>query len=269
MNKNLIITGIVGNEKTNQLSLDRNSYTIKGLSVKWRPSEQTLLSSRFEKRYFGNAHDIIFEHQTGKTIWRYKDINGISNENRFSQRAQGSIYDLIDNYYYNIEPDKVQRTKLVLNELERLGLSSNARNFQDYFRSGNTLEKIQEISLVLFGLRSSITFEAFQTKNKKLENSFFPGIDFNLNEQIFQHGWNLMAAHRLTPISAIFINISRQQNKGSALGFKSNSRVIKFGLNTQVARKTNLNFQIGRSLFQGIEGNNNESSITGTLTYRF
>ena len=269
IDNNLVITAIAGKEKTNQLSLSSESYSITGVSAKWNPSERTFLSSKFEKRYFGNSHEVLFEHRTGKTVWRYKDTNGVSDENGFSQNGKRSIFDLIDNYYFSIEKDNIKRTKLVLSELERLGLSRDEALFQDYLRSANTLEKTKELSLVLFGIRSSVTLGVFEKVNEKLGRSVFSGFDFDVNNKISQKGWNLSAAHRLTPISAVYLNITQQNNRGSALGFKSSSLAFRAGFNSQLAKKTNINLQIGRSLFEGNANKYDDSSVMGTLTYRF
>ena len=53
------------------------------------------------------------------------------------------------------------------------------------------------------------------------------------------------------------------------MGIKSKNRSLKLGFNTRLARKVNANFQIQRSLFDGNISSYGESSIIGTLTYRF
>ena len=95
------------------------------------------------------------------------------------------------------------------------------------------------------------------------------GDDFDLNDQVQQHGLSMLAAHRLTPTTAIFINVIEQQSKSSNTNFKSKNTSLRLGFNTQLAKKTNVNFQIQRSLFESDISSYGESSITGTLTYRF
>lgn len=265
----LVITGV---EKTNQISLLQESHSIFGLGGKWKPSPQTYLFSKFEKRYFGNSHEILFEHLTRKTAWRYKDSKTISNGNDFGSGTTGSMVDVLDGFYIQIEPDPVRRRKLVTIELERLGLSADAKIFNDYFRSASTLQNIQLLSLALLGRRSTVTLEAFKTKNERLQGLLRPpalGDDFDLNDQVQQHGLSMLAAHRLTPTTAIFINVIEQQSKSSNTNFKSKNTSLRLGFNTQLAKKTNVNFQIQRSLFESDISSYGESSITGTLTYRF
>ena len=265
----LILSAVSGMEATDQLSPVRKTHSITGLGGKWRFSERTLFTANFERRYFGNSHEILFQHQAARTVWRYRDSKGISNGYGSGASTSGTVFDLLNVFYMQTEPDPVRRAQMVLIEVERLGLSSDTKIFQDYLRSTSTLQRVQGLSLAMMGLRSTVTFEAFRTANEKLEGSLASGDDFDLNNKIFQYGWNLVAAHRLTPLSTIFLNVSEQQSRGSNMGIKSKNRSLKLGFNTRLARKVNANFQIQRSLFDGNISSYGESSIIGTLTYRF
>ncbi len=264
-----IFSAIAGIEATNQLTPTRKSHFITGLGGKWKPFEHTFFSTNFEKRYFGNSHEILFQHQTDRTVWRYRDSKGISNGYGSVSATSGTVFDLLNGFYMQAEPDPVRRARMVLIEIERLGLSSDTKIFQDYLHSTSTLQRVQGLSLALLGLRSTVTFEAFQTENERLQGSLASGDDFDLNNKIVQYGWSLVAAHRLTPLSAIFLNASEQQNRGSNMGIRIKNRSLKIGFNTRLAKKINANVQIQRSLFDGSISSYGESSITGNLTYRF
>ena len=95
------------------------------------------------------------------------------------------------------------------------------------------------------------------------------GDDFDLNNDIVQSGWNLVGAHRLTPLSSVYLNIIEQKSKGSSMGIRSKNRSLRLGFNTRLSKNTDAILQIQRSLFDGSMGSYGESSITGTLTYRF
>ena len=265
----LVFSAIAGVERTDQISPVRKSHSIVGAEGKWRPSERTLLSANIEKHYYGEAHEILFQHQSARTVWRYRDSKGISSGFGSASGIKGTVFDLLNGFYSQIESDPIRRAQMVLKETERLGLSRETEIFQDYLRSTSTLQRDQRLSLAILGLRSTITFEFFQTKNERLAGSLISGDDFDLNNDIVQSGWNLVGAHRLTPLSSVSLNIIEQKNKGSSTGMKSKNRSLRLGFNTRLSKNTDAIFQIQRSLFDGSMGSYGESSITGTLTYRF
>lgn len=268
-NAQLVVSAIAGAEITDQISPVRESHSIVGVEGKWRPSERTLISANIEKHYYGDAHEILIQHQTARTVWRYRDSKGISNGFGSFSAVTGTVSDLLNVFYSQIEPDPVRRAQMVIREAERLGLATDTQIFQDYLRSTSTLQRDQRLSLAILGIRSTITFELFQTKNSRLVGSLASGDDFDLNNEIIQAGWNLVGAHRLTPLSSLFLNINEQKNKGSNMGVKNKNRFIRLGFNTRLSKSADATFQMQRTLFDGNVRAYGESSITGTLNYRF
>ena len=176
---------------------------------------------------------------------------------------------MLNGFYSQIEPDPVRRAQMVLKETERLGLSGDREIFQEYLRSTSTLQRDQRLSLAILGIRSTVTFELFQTKDSRLAGSLSSGDDFDLNNTIVQSGWNLVGAHRITPRSSLSLKIAERKNKGSSIRLKNNDRSLILGFNTRLSRNTDASIQIQRSLFNGTRGPYGESSVAGTLVYRF
>lgn len=265
----LVFSGIIGAESTNQLSPTRESHSIAGVGAKWQPSERTRVSLLTEKRYFGNSHNIVFEHRTARTVWRYTDSKGISNTTGNASYSLGSAYDLLNGFYEQVESDPILRRQLIMAEIERLGISSSTEIFQDFLRSANTLQRAQNLSLALLGKRTTVTLSAFRLDNRRLAGSLNLGDDFDSNTRILQNGMNLLMSHRLTPNLSAYTNLSTQRNRGTIPGAENKINAVTLGLNQNLSRQTSASIQLNRSLSDSAISPYNESSIVGTLTHRF
>ncbi len=263
------LTGIGGAESTNQLSPTRESHSITGFGAAWQPSERTRMSFERESRYFGGSHNATIEHRTGRTVWRYTDVKAVSNGLGAQSASLGSLFDLFDGFYTQIEPDPVRRTQLVLAEIERLGLPANVQVFQDFLRSSSTLQRAQQLSLALLGQRSTVTLAVSRSDSRALGGALQLGDDFDTNSRIRQRGWSLWLAHRLTPNSSVHANWGEQRSVGTLPGLETRVRSLVLGWNTLLARRTSAGIQIRRVLSDGPASPYSESAIVGTITHRF
>ena len=269
MTPQLVVTGIGGTETTNQMSPTRESHSIAGFGATWQPSERSRLSFERESRFFGEAHNALLEHRTGRTVWRYTDVKAISNGLDAQSASLGSLFDLLDGFYTQLEPDAIRRTQLVLAEIERLGLPANVQVFPDFLRSSSTLQRVQQLSLALLGQRSTVTLAVSRSDSRSIGGALQLGDDFDTNSRIRQRGWSLWLAHRLTPNSSIHANWGEQRSVGTFSGLETRVRSLVLGWNVLLARRTSGGIQIRRVLSDGLASPYSESAIVGTITHRF
>lgn len=265
----LRLTAIGGIESTNQLSPQKKSHNIVGFGVDWRPSDRTRLSFERESRYFGESHNANLEYRTARTVWRYTDRKAVITGLGVQSASMGSLFDLLDGFYSRIEPDPIRRMQIIQAEISRLGLPADMQVFQDFLASTSTLQRLQQLSLALLGQRTSLTLAASRSDTRRLDGSLQLGDDFNNNQRIRQHGWNIMLAHRLTPNSAINATFGDMRSIGSTLGWETRTRTLILGSNTLIAPRTNLGLQLRRVLSDGNITKYNESAIIGFVTHRF
>ena len=270
------LLGVVGVESTNQLSLARESSRITGFGVVWRPSLRTRLSAVSENRYFGQAHNILLEHHSANTIWRYSDTKGVTQGLGAQSASQGSLFDVLYGFYAQVEPDPILRTQRVLSEIERLGLSADGPLPPDFLRSASTLQRAQQLSLALLGRRSVVTLALMQTDSRRLDVQGALGLpsgdDFDSNSHIRQRGWSVLLAHRLTPQTSVQAGVMEQRTVGSggtALGQQARVRSVTAGLTTQLAPRTSAGVQFRRSVSDGRLSDYNESAVVFVVTHRF
>lgn len=270
------LLGVVGVESTNQLSLARESNRITGFGVVWRPSLRTRLSALSENRYFGQAHNVLLEHHSANTIWRYSDTKGVTQGLGAQSASQGSLFDVLYGFYAQVEPDPILRTQRVLSEIDRLGLSADGPLPPDFLRSASTLQRAQQLSLALLGRRSVVTLALMQTDSRRLDVQGALGLpsgdDFDSSSHIRQRGWAVLLAHRLTPQTSVQAGVMEQRTVGSggtALGQQARVRSVTAGLTTQLAPRTSAGVQFRRSVSDGRLSDYNESAVVFVVTHRF
>ena len=268
-----MLLAMAGVESTNQLSLDRESSRITGVGVHWRPSERTRVTLEQENRYFGKAHNVLLEHRTAHTVWRYSDTKGVSQGLGAQSASLGGLFDLLYGFYAQVEPDPILRSQRAQAEIDRLGLSPDLLVPQDFLRSASTLQRVQELSLALLGRRSMAVLAMMQTDSRRLGlGALSSGDDLDANTHIRQRGWSLLLAHRLTPQTAVQASLVEQRSVGTAPGQETRVRSAALGMSTQLAPRTSLGLQVRRSVSDGRASayrSYNESALMAILTHRF
>ncbi len=262
---------LVGTESNDQLTLAKQSYRTTELNLEWRPSDRTRMSVGLEKRFFGNGHDIELEHRTARTVWRYTDSKGVvSNALEDALPVLGSYYDLVDSLFSSLEPDPIKRAQLVESELLRLGLPSRAELYQRYLTSSATLERNQQLSVLLQGTRGVLTFVLFRNNSRRVDTLFNPGSDsFDVSSSIQQRGWSVLYAHRLTPLTSFNASINGIKIASTNAALGNSLKTLTFGVTTQLGLRTSGSVQLLHEVFSGTMNPYKVTSITGVITHRF
>jgi uncharacterized protein (PEP-CTERM system associated) len=270
VNPQLVVTVLAGVEANNVITVDRTSYGTAGLDLDWRPSERTRLRAGVQKRYFGTGYNVEFEHRTGRTSWRYINSRDVSTNPLDPGRATlGSIYDLLDNLYAAQEPDPVRRAQLVQAELRRLGLPADASGINPFLTSSATLNRTQQFSVALIGVRDVLTLAVASGTTSRLGQATNLGDDFDTNDQVRQKSWGLTYSHRLTPITTYSAGLSSQKNQGTISGVDNRQTSFSLGVTTQLGLRTSGSLQFVRAFYDQIGAGYGESSISASITHRF
>lgn len=265
----LLLSGQVGVESNNVITLQRESYNTTGLGLDWRPSDRTRLNAQVQKRYFGTGHNVSLEHRTARTVWRFTDTRDVVNNPLSASGAGlGSIYDLFNNLYASIEPDPVRRAQLVQAELLRLGLPTDAALAGGFLSSAPTVDRSQQLSLALVGVRSTVTFLLSRSSSTRLRVAGNLGDDFDANSRIDQQSWSVIYAHRLTPLTSLSASLSRYKSEGTVVGANDRLTALTLGMTTRLALRTSGNLQFMRAIQNGASPYR-ESAISAFVTHRF
>lgn len=267
----LHVSANAGRELNNYTTPDKQSYSTSGVAVNWTPSPTTTLSASRELRSFGETHNVNLEHRTGRTVWKFTDTKDILQAQGQTGVANlGSIYGLLYSQFASIEPDPTARAQLVNAFLQANGLNPNATAVSNFLTSAVSLQRQQELSFALLGVRDTITFAATKLESSGL-NAASTAAN-NLNNPLFfnQFGFSVNYAHRLTPDYSLGVMASQQHT--SALG-QSNSqdgrlRSLNLNVSGKVGKQSTASIGFRRVVYSAATPYN-ESAVFGTLIVQF
>lgn len=260
-----------GRESNNFTSLNKQSSGINGVGVNWSPSQTTKFSATRDNRSFGSAHNVRFEHRTPRTAWSFTDSKGVSNTpNQTGIASLGSIYDLLFNQFSSREPDPIARAQLVNAYLQANGISPNAIVTSSFLASSLSLQRTQNLSFALLGIRDTITFIASRGESSRLDTISPPGQDdFDTSTLIRQRGFSVNYSHRLTPDYSLGVLASQQTTSGSTSGLDTTLRSLNVNVTGKVAKKATASVGARRVISSSSAKPYTETAVTGNLNVQF
>jgi uncharacterized protein (PEP-CTERM system associated) len=266
---NLIYSITGGREIQNYTSAENKGSWTSGMGLNWSISEMTKLSANVSNNPLGNMHSLNFEHRTPRTSWRVSDVKSVSITNGRNSSNLGSNYDLLFSQFTSIEPDPVKRALLVNNYLQTYGINPNSIVINGYLTSGTSLQRAQNISFALLGLRDTITFTAAQSVGTSVISSAGLTDDFSSASSIRQNGITVAYSHRLTPDTVISNQISAQKTYGQLSSQNSKTRSTNISASTRVGMKAYLTVSARHSISSSNSFPYRETAVSGNLTVQF
>ena len=258
-----------GRESNNYTSLDKQSLNTHGLGASWAPSEVTRVFASRSRRSFGDAHNLSFEHRSARTVWRFsdsKDVSAIPNQLGVSS---GSIYDLLFTQFASIEPDPAARAQLVNTFLQANGISPNAVVINSFLTSAVSLQRRQDLSFALLGVRDTITFVASRSENTRLDAVSSAVDDFNDSAVVRQRGFSVNYAHRLTPNHSLGVLVSQQRTSGVSNLQDIKFRFVNVGFSSKLGKRAATTVALRHSVSSGAIAPYTENAIAFSLNVQF
>ena len=227
-----------GHEANNFNSLDKQGYATSGFGMNWNPSERTKLSASRNKRSFGQAHNVSFEHRSARTTWRISDSKDVS-----------------------VTPSQ---TGFLLNTetLQPSVISS-------FLTSAIALQRRQDVSVSLLGVRDTITFTATRSQSTRLDTLSIGQDDLNSSAVVNQRGFSVSYSHRLTPDYSLGVVLSQQDTSGVLSTQDSTLRGLNVNVSGKVGHRTSATIGARRVVSSGSSVPYTENALTGNLNVQF
>lgn len=258
-----------GRESQNYTSAGKETSWTSGMGLNWSVSEMTKLSANLDNNPLGKMHSLNFEHRTPRTSWRISDVKSVSLSNSKSQINSGNNYDLLYSQFSSIETDPIKRAQLVSNYLQTYGISPNATLINGYLTSGTSLQRSQNISFALLGIRDTIIFTAIRSVGNNIGTSILTTNDFNNSSTIRQNGLTISYTHRLTESTTVSNQFSVQKIYGELDSQNSELKSNNIGVSTRVSSRAYFTLGARHSISSGSSFPYKETSVTGNLTVQF
>jgi uncharacterized protein (PEP-CTERM system associated) len=246
-----------------------------GWGVSWQPGERTALSLQSDQRYFGRSHNFSFQHRMARSIWTYTDSRGLQDGGFGGDILNGnpsrpvSNFDLYFAQFASIEPDPVKREVLVRAFLQATGIDPNAAAGGGFLTTGPTVQRSQNLSVGLVGVRNTITLSGFRNETERVNSSNAAGGDLTNVGRVRQAGFSLGASHRLTPVDSLTLSASRLRTLDEVTQPGSELDAINLFWSGQVGYRTNASAGIRHTAFDSATAPYKESSVFGSISMRF
>jgi len=265
-----------GRESNNYASIDQESSTTSGYGFDWNPTERTQISAFKERRFFGDGHRFTLSHRFPMSSIGYTDTRDVSvMPNQFATAGMGTVYDQFYPQFSQIciqqfggTPSQSQINNCVLNLFGLLGIQPNTQVTGGFMTTRATVQRLQQLSLAIFGVRNTLTILANRTENESmLASSQFVDIA-NQSSVVRQEGLSLTFSHRLSELSNLNVLASRQQSTGSGFNnIKTTSTLYQVNVSTKLGAKTMGSVSLRRSEFDSNTNPFTENALLGTLSY--
>lgn len=258
-----------GREDNNFVSMDKERSATHTVGLNWSPSETTKLSASRSKRPFGDAHSVNFEHRSARTVWRFTDSRDVSaTPSQTGFGSIGSIYDLLFSQFASTEPDPIARAALVNAYLQTYGINPSATVVSNFLSSAVSVQRRQDLSFSLLGLRDTITFVATRTESNRLDTVSAALDDLANASQVRQTGLSVNYAHRLTPDYSLGVLWSQQRTSGDNNSQETRLRSLNLNVAGRVGKRTTAVVGVRHVVSDGLSPYS-ETAVTGNLNVQF
>lgn len=259
-----------GHEVNDFGGVTRQSGNTYGVGGDWRPSERTTLAASAEKRLFGNAHSISFEHRTARTVWRFSDARDLfSGTATPTLGSAGTLFDQLFNlpYFATTYPNELERT-LRINEYLRINNTTGAELLPG-LTSAVTDQRAQLFSFAWLGLRDTLTVLISRNNSRALSTTLGPIGDFSKSNSVRQQGAFVSFGHRLTPQSSLDVNASYSKTDGDTDALTTTLKSLALGWSNQLGRRTYLLLSARHSRSSNQTTPYTENALTANLRFEF
>lgn len=264
------LSATTGQESNNYTSLDKQNYSTHSVGLDWSPSELTKLSALTGKRSFGNTHNVSFEHRSARTVWRFSDSKDVStNPNQNGTGVVGNLYDL---FYSQLEgsglsaADRAQRVNALL---QLYGLNANTPVVSSFLTSAISVQRSQNLSLALLGIRDTVTFMLTRTENNRLDTVTSALDNLSNGATVIQNGFNINYSHRLTPDYSLGVLLSRQNTSGTTAADETTLKSFNVNVTGKVGKKTAASLGLRHVVSDNAANPYTENAVTGNLNVQF
>lgn len=263
-----------GREANDYLSLTKETYTTRGYGFDWSPTERTQVSAFRERRFFGNGHSFSFNHRTRLSAWKYTDSRDVSIlPNQLATVGLGTYYDLMFSQLASSMPDTVERAAFVNSQLQTLGIQPNAQVTSGFLTSHVSIERRQELSFILQGVRNVLTLAATRSEHERPDGTNGFSNFFGNFRNIRQRGFNINLSHRLSPLSTLALTAARQDSTGSreTADLETRQRSLTVNFSTRLSQKVTASLGARRTIFDSTVPTQpySENALVGSLTVLF
>lgn len=263
---------IVGREHS-VFSLTDEYDSIRGVALRWTPTERTNLSVLTEKRFFGQGWEVGFTHRSPllaiSGAWRRRPVTdtvslGIA-------PAGSDLAALLDSILTTRIPNDTDRARAVQDFLQKRNLPSTLSEALEVFGQNARLNQSGSATLALMGARQLVSFTLFSQRDSNLEREDRASLIVTSDESR-QYGGSILYSRQLTPqrtFEAVVTGVATD-GQGLRLGDHTRDWSLTIMLTEALTPRSNATLGFGRQLVRSnVVTSTQETRIFGGFSHRF
>jgi uncharacterized protein (PEP-CTERM system associated) len=257
-----------GAERADLASVEQRRYDNWGAELNWTPGPRTSVRTSFDRRAFGDAHNVAFEHRARRSVWRYVDSRSVADGSGQNSGARLSAYQLFFDLFASQEPDPARRDVLVRSFLERNNIAPETLIAGGFLGSAASVQRRQEVSFALNGVRSSVVAAAFLTDSRRIDTVSSADDDL-ADGPLRQRGLSVTVSHRITPRQSLNLLMSTQRSRSDGAARRSGLDSVALSWSTQLTERANLSLSLRHSEYDETTQPYTENALTAAFATRF
>lgn len=262
---------MVGKERNNFLTVEKETYDNYGGGFVWTPSTRTSMSARVNKRFFGWGRDYRLRHtmqQLAFELGYVRDAQSTSSERTTSM----SQFQLFDSLLAQRYPDPLERALAVALLLQQNGISPDAQT--NFLSNQYTDSRRLFAAVVARGQRNTLSLSAERAQRSALTSQNLSVLlgDFANYAKTREDRVALSWSSRLTGFTTSLVGVDRSLARGDRSGGGASdtrrTSSLDLGLSTTLGAHTRggLRYRYTRSTGSA---EYHENSVAATLHYAF
>jgi uncharacterized protein (PEP-CTERM system associated) len=233
--------GVHGGYEHNSFDTPDSGPWFYGLDGKWLPTPRTVVSAFAEKRFFGGAWRLAFDHRTPAFAWNIVSSRTLQTapQSVFDLPATNNVTALLDSIFTTRYPDPVERARAVQTFIASQGLPTSTSQASALQQQQLSVVQLNTATVTLIGTRNTVTVSAFQsrTSDAPVADIGLPfGNELTNNKQV---GASLALSHKLTPTYTLTASADWSR-VASAPGFgdeRTSQKTARLWLNVLATQK--------------------------------
>jgi uncharacterized protein (PEP-CTERM system associated) len=153
--------------------------------------------------------------------------------------------------------------------LQSRGLPPDLLVSQSFLVSQATLQRNQQLSVLMTGRRGSFTVSYTRGQSQRLLNNLSLGDDFDTTSNVKTEGLSFLYAHRLTPVTSANASYALQRSEGDLDTQRNSQYTLTLGLSTQLGPRTSGSLQVRRIHSNTGLNPYSENALVGNILHRF
>lgn len=270
-----------GGYEYDRFPLTHSEGAIYGAGAQWNPTERTQVGGWWEHRFFGSSYLAQASHRLPNAAIRANFSRGL---NSYPQLALAipagvTVAQFVDAAFTTRIPDPAERAIAVEQFLAASGLPPTLASPVNFYAASILLQQSATISLVLIGVRHSLSFSVFNTKSEAIAGTgqvLPPALQFGNNNT--QTGAGITFSQQLTGFTSLgahatYSRTSSNVSEGPSANLRSNNGSVGVNLSTSFGPKTSGALGLNYTIFEPSGGANTASSsslnIYASVTHTF